>query len=309
MGHAPLVSALISTYNRAGFVEEAVRSVLAQTVTDVECIVVDDGSTDDTAQRLTREFGDRIRYHQQPNGGAASARNAAVTLATGTFLAFLDSDDLWTEDHLEAQLACFDAEPGLGLVYGEYHSYAGDTLVGTFPRRRAPSGMAFAGLLSASLVQTSTTMVPAAVARAAGPFNEAYRIGDEYDFFLRISARHPIKFLPRKLVTYRVHGTNISRDPITFNRDMLTIYRNLLAGDAVPPEHRPLLVRRVARYEFNVARILEGAGEPAAAHAHYGNALHHRFWMHFPKPHLGWWRTRGAAPKSPETAPAAADAS
>ncbi|MHC5019119.1 MAG: hypothetical protein ACYTGX_03195, partial [Planctomycetota bacterium] len=191
--------------------------------------------------------------------------------------AFLDSDDLWTEDHLEVQLACFEEEPGLGLVYGEYHSYEGDTLVGTFPRRKAPSGMAFAGLLSASLVQTST----------------------EYDFFLRVSARYPIRFLPRKLVTYRVHGTNISRDPITFNRDMLTIYRNLLAGDAVPAEHRPLLVRRVSRYEFNVARILEEAGDKAQAHEHYRNALKHRFWMHFPKPHLGWWRTRNA-PKTAE---------
>jgi glycosyltransferase involved in cell wall biosynthesis len=309
VGDTPLVSALISTYNRAGFIEEAVRSVLAQTMTDLECIVVDDGSTDDTEQRLTSEFGDRIRYHKQPNGGAASARNTAVDMATGHYLAFLDSDDLWTEDHLAVQLQCFEEEPKLGLVYGEYHSYEGDTLVGTFPRREAPSGMAFAGLLSASLVQTSTTMVPADVARANGKFNEAYRIGDEYDFFLRISAHHPIRFLQQKLVTYRVHGTNISRDPITFNRDMLTIYRDLLAGDAVPAEHQRLLVRRVSRYEFNVARILEQADDKAAAHEHYAKALQHRFWMHFPKPHLGWWRTRGAVPQSPKTAPPTPEAS
>ena len=224
---APLVSALISTYNRAGFVVEAVRSVLAQTVTDRECIVVDDGSTDDTAARLRAEFGDAITVHAKPNGGAASARNAAVALARGRYLAFLDSDDEWVPDHLQAQLAAFEAEPGLGLVYGEYHSYEGDRCVGVFPRRRAPSGQAFAGLLAASLVQTSTTMVPAEVTRANGPFNEAYRIGDEYDFFLRLSARWPIRFLPRQLVRYRVHGGNISRDPLAFNRDMLRIYRGL----------------------------------------------------------------------------------
>ena len=75
---------------------------------------------------------------------------------------------------------------------------------------------------------------------------------------------------------------------------MLTIYRNLLADAQFPPEHRGLLERRVSRYEFNVARILEEAGDTGQAHEHYRNALKHRFWMHFPKPHLGWWRTRNA---------------
>jgi glycosyltransferase involved in cell wall biosynthesis len=291
---APLVSALISTYNRAGFVTAAVRSVLGQTVTDCECIVVDDGSTDETGDRLQGEFGDRIRYQHKANGGAASARNVAIGLAHGTYLAFLDSDDEWVVDHLAAQLAAFEAEPGLGLVYGEYHSYEGDQLVGVFPRRKAPSGQAFAGLLSASLVQTSTTMVPRAVAEANGPFNEAYRIGDEYDFFLRLSARWPIRFLKRQLVRYGVHGGNISRDPLAFNRDMLKIYRGLYEDTSFPPQHRKLIARRVARYEQNVARLLESEGRQAEANVHFRAAIRARWQQGFPKSHLGWWRTRKA---------------
>lgn len=293
MGDAPLVSAVLSTYNRAGLVVEAVESVLAQTVADREVIVVDDGSTDDTAGSL-RRFGDRIRYHPKPNGGAASARNVGIGLARGRYLAFLDSDDAWVPDHLAAQLAAFEAEPGLGLVYGEYHSYEGDRLVGVFPRRAAPSGHAYAGLLAASLVQTSTAMVPKAIAEQNGPFNERYRIGDEYDWFLRLSARWPIRFLPRPLVRYRVHGGNLSRDAVRFNSEMLVIYRGLRDDASLSPAHRALAGRRVARYEYTVGRALEEAGRPAEAHAHYRAALAERWWQEFPKAHLGAWRTRRA---------------
>ncbi|MCI0342557.1 MAG: glycosyltransferase [Planctomycetales bacterium] len=315
MAGEPLVSAVLSTWNRAALVEQAVRSVLAQSVppaTPVEVIVVDDGSTDGTAERLAREFGDRVAVHRQPNGGAASARNAGVRLARGRYVAFLDSDDEWTPDHLEAELEAFRAEPGLGLVYGEYHSYEGDRLAGVFPRRAAPSGMAFDALLSASLVQTSTAMVPREVALETLPFNESYKLGDEYDFFLRIARRRPIRFLPRPLVRYRVHGGNTSKDGLTFNREMLAVYRGLDGDARLAPRSRAILSRRIARYHLNVARLLEAAGSGAEAHAHYREAMRAGPWIWVPKGIPGWMRTRSAlrppVPASPPPSSFAAPA-
>jgi glycosyltransferase involved in cell wall biosynthesis len=100
----PKVSVVIPTYNRATTVPRAIESVLAQTVTDLEVIVVDDGSSDDTGKVLGEMFGNRIRYHAQANQGASVARNRGVQEARGEWIAFLDSDDLWEKEKLEWQL-------------------------------------------------------------------------------------------------------------------------------------------------------------------------------------------------------------
>jgi glycosyltransferase involved in cell wall biosynthesis len=104
----PKVSVVIPTYNRAEKVRKGVESVLAQSFTDLEVIVVDDGSSDDTGQSLKYEFGDRIRYYFQPNQGVSTARNKGIEEARGEWIAFLDSDDLWEKEKLEAQLKALE---------------------------------------------------------------------------------------------------------------------------------------------------------------------------------------------------------
>jgi glycosyltransferase involved in cell wall biosynthesis len=99
----PKVSVVIPTYNRAATVPRAIESVLAQTVSDLEVIVVDDGSSDDTGKVLGEIFGDRIRYYAQANQDASAARNKGIAEAQGEWIAFLDSDDLWEKDKLEWQ--------------------------------------------------------------------------------------------------------------------------------------------------------------------------------------------------------------
>jgi glycosyltransferase involved in cell wall biosynthesis len=111
----PKVSVVIPTYNRAANVQNGIKSVLAQTFSDLEVIVVDDGSSDDTGKTLREVFGQRIRYYFQPNQGASVARNKGVELARGEWIAFLDSDDLWENNKLEWQfraLKQFDPECG-----------------------------------------------------------------------------------------------------------------------------------------------------------------------------------------------------
>src|SRR5271156_960674 len=100
----PKVSVIIPTYNRADKVGKTIESALAQTFTDLEVIVIDDGSSDDTGRVLSEVFGDRIRYFAQTNQGASIARNNGIEAARGEWIAFLDSDDLWEKDKLELQL-------------------------------------------------------------------------------------------------------------------------------------------------------------------------------------------------------------
>jgi len=100
----PLVSAIIPTYNRAHVICDAVESILAQTYREIEVIVVDDGSKDDTLPRL-KQYGDRIRVVSQANAGPAAARNRGIAVAQGELIAFLDSDDLWLSTKIERQVA------------------------------------------------------------------------------------------------------------------------------------------------------------------------------------------------------------
>jgi glycosyltransferase involved in cell wall biosynthesis len=104
----PKVSVVIPTYNRAAKVQKTIESVLAQTVTDLEIVVVDDGSSDDTGKILGEVFGDRIRYYAQVNQGVSAARNKGIAEARGAWIAFLDSDDLWETDKIEWQLKALE---------------------------------------------------------------------------------------------------------------------------------------------------------------------------------------------------------
>ena len=111
----PLVSVIIPAYNSADFIDEALKSVFDQTYKDLEIIVVDDGSTDDT-RAVLEKYGDRVNYHYQDNNGPASARNRGIKLARGKYIAFLDADDLWLPTKLEKQVALFKNRENLGFV-------------------------------------------------------------------------------------------------------------------------------------------------------------------------------------------------
>ncbi|NEP84931.1 MAG: glycosyltransferase family 2 protein, partial [Okeania sp. SIO3B3] len=112
----PCVSVIIPAYNRADLIGETVDSVLAQTHPDIEIIVIDDGSTDNTADVLAT-YGSALRVIRQANAGQQAARNAGIRAATGDYIAFLDSDDLWLPHRIEAQLQRFEEVPEAGLVY------------------------------------------------------------------------------------------------------------------------------------------------------------------------------------------------
>ena len=217
------VSVIIPTYNHATFLPSALESVFAQTSHPLEVIVVDDGSTDETAEVL-RAYEGRIRVLTQPNRGVAAARNGGAALASGELLAFLDADDAWHPAKLERQVACFGSEPSVGLVHCGVEEVDGR---GRQLRTRL-DGMG--GWVSPEMLRFRQGVIlgggsAAVIRRAAfldvGGFDETLSTSADWDLYYRIARRYPVGFVPEVLVRYRIHGGNMHRNLDVMSRDML----------------------------------------------------------------------------------------
>jgi glycosyltransferase involved in cell wall biosynthesis len=226
------VSVIIPTWNRAREVCAAIDSALAQTARPLEIIVVDDGSTDDTAGVLAR-YGDAIRVVRQHNQGVAAARNAGIAAARGELLAFLDSDDVWLPRKLELQLQRFDAEPELGLVHcGAHFDGAGARLGGL-------EGWVATEILRLDrdviVAHGSSVMVPRRVADEIGGFDVRMHVSEDWDFCYRVAARHRIGFVPEVLVRCARHTSGLHRDFAQMEHGMHLALEKAFADPAVQP--------------------------------------------------------------------------
>lgn len=200
----PLISIIVPTYNRAGYIEEALDSVKKQTFTDYEIIVVDDGSTDNTKEILENYSG--IRYLLLEHGGIATARNAAVKAARGKWIAFLDSDDLWKEDKLQKQVDYLHTHPDCRIVYTEFSNFTEIPEDELDERQKE--------LLQADDISwyLPSTLVDAGLFDEVGMFDKKWEPNDdtEWNFrlkFYKINMNHCIKEV---LYLRRVHVSNIS---------------------------------------------------------------------------------------------------
>jgi glycosyltransferase involved in cell wall biosynthesis len=209
------VTVIIPTYNRAQFIADAIRSVQAQTVTDVEIIVADDGSTDNTAE-IVSGFGPSVTYLcLQHRGQPAASRNSGLRYARGEFVAFLDSDDLYFPHKLALQMAAFDAHPGVGLVYSDacfFHHDPARPIGHRLDGLPKPTGNVFPTLLTCNFLSTTTVLIRRSCLDVVGEFDEnpEFIAVEDYDFWLRIAAKFPIVFAPGAVGAIRHHNQNIS---------------------------------------------------------------------------------------------------
>ena len=209
----PTVSVVIPTYNRAGLVGHAIESALAQSFADREIVVVDDGSTDGTMAALAR-FGSKIRVVRQENGGEAAARNRGIREASGTWVAFLDSDDLWEPDALERLVQASAAHPGAGLVAMKARAILADgTRTARVHGKKSP-GPSFTtrSLLWGDAGGVLMPMVRRDLLLAEGGFDESLRQATDCDMWLRLSFRTEMIALDAPLLLCRVHPENASAD-------------------------------------------------------------------------------------------------
>lgn len=227
---SPLVSVVVATYNMAQYLPDAIRSALAQHYSPLEIIVVDDGSTDDTAS-VMRQFAvdDRVRYLRQPNGGQARAKNRAIYESSGDFIAFLDADDLWAQDKLAVQVPLFMSLPRVGVVYTDFVCIdpAGIPLPTVRPKRYY-SGKISGRLLVDNFVTGMTSLVRRECVTTLGAFDETLPMGVDYDLWLRLSTRYEFQYLDRITYLYRQWPGQMSHNQETRFRCALRIMHRFL---------------------------------------------------------------------------------
>lgn len=253
------ISVVIPTYQRAELLNEAIISAASQTTAPVEIVVVDDGSTDATAdvvQRLRSELGQEIQvtYLRQVRMGGNAARNAGVRAASGDWIAFLDSDDLWVEDKLEKQLERVSLSPGSVACYCGLRGFSDE---GQLPveHRTFPEGDLSSSLLVRDgTAPTSCYLVRRSVLLDAGLFDEKLQARQDWDMWIRVSRFGAIVSVPEPLTRFRHHdGERTSSDP---NRE-LRAYRAIRIKYRDRLRTLPLGLRLAARsaYHRRVARV------------------------------------------------------
>lgn len=200
-----LVSVIIPAYNAAAYLREAIDSVIAQTHDRVEIVIVDDASTDGTAA-VAAHYGTAVRYAEQTHGGQAAARNFGAGISTGRYLAFLDADDLWEPEKLAIQLAAFDADPGLDVVFGHVVQFWSPEVAVQHGRSLPHVSEPLRG------DHPGTMLVPRAVFDEIGPFREDHVIGDFIDWYARaLDDGRNMLMLDRVVMRRRLHRTNFGR--------------------------------------------------------------------------------------------------
>ena len=200
----PLVSAIIPTFNRGWIIAEAVESILDQNYPNIETIVIDDGSTDDTAKKLS-PYLDKITYLQQGNKGVSAARNLGIKKSSGQFTAFLDSDDLWTNEKISCQIDFFQSNPEAMICQTEELWIRNGKRVNPKHKHKKLSGMIFEPSLELCLVSPSAVMIKKELFGITGLFDENLPACEDYDLWLRISTTLPI-FLIDKPYTIKKGG-------------------------------------------------------------------------------------------------------
>jgi GT2 family glycosyltransferase len=232
----PLVSVIIPVYNSAKYIHKAIDSVLEQTYSNYEIIVVDDGSTDETRQKL-QPYRDKIRYVFQENQGSAVARNLGINLAKGDLVAFLDSDDLWSmPEKLEKQVACFQENPDLGGINTGWRIIdgAGKHIKTVQPWHKAPQ-LDLETWLKKKCVRTSAMMFRHSWLEKVGGFDPELRQSHDVDLILRLSlAGCKTEWLKEETVCYRQHDLNTTKDSLKQAKYIQAVLDKFFARNDLP---------------------------------------------------------------------------
>ena len=242
----PEVSVIIPTYNRRAMLLEAIDSVHAQSIREFELIVADDGSTDGTAEHLTK-LGKTVRVEHIEHRGPAAARNHGVALARAPLIAFLDSDDLWLPAKLERQLAFMSANPDCAISQTNEIWIRKGHRVNPGVRHRKRGGDIFIDSLRTCLISMSATMMRADLFRSLGGFDETIVAAEDYDLWLRILIDHEAGLLDEPLVTRRGgHPDQTSATTPALDRFRILALTKLLADDRLSQARRTAVVEVLA---------------------------------------------------------------
>lgn len=213
MSVKPLVSVVIATYNMAKYLPLAIQSVLVQTYENIELLVVDDGSTDDTQKILESFLSDsRVSCWKQKNKGQASAKNLGVLKSRGEYVAFLDADDMWAPDKLELQISVFSKSKSVGIVYSRIMCIDESGANIGIGNNKMLRGRLTNHLLLRNNIGFGTSVVRKECFDRLGSFKEHIRMGIDYDLWLRFSTQYEFDYVDKPLLYYRLWPGQMSNN-------------------------------------------------------------------------------------------------
>lgn len=250
LGKTPTVTVVIPAYNAARYIRQALDSVKAQTFTDYEVIVVNDGSDDrEELERILSVHPLSVIYISQENKGVSAARNAAVRVARGEFYAQLDADDQWTPDYLEVQLGVLKDDPDVALVYPNA-TIIGDgatTQVEFMKLSPSEGDVSFESLVRQQCTVMTCVTARMSAIREAGMFDESIRSCEDFDLWVRIVKNvGRIVYHRRPLVLYRRHEGSLSSDRVWMTRNLAVVFEKFARTLKLTPSEKATLDQEAA---------------------------------------------------------------
>lgn len=272
----PLVSVIIPAYNAEKYILLAINSVLEQNYSPLEILLIDDGSTDDTAKLVQREVP-QVRIIQQTNAGVAAARNTGLRHASGEFICFLDADDGWFPGKLVAQADYLALHPEVGLVFHQWLVWRPDAK-GVYSKLEQPqqahngaidttnSGWIYSQLLLDCIIHTSTVMLRRQIAQQVGFFDHNLINGEDYNYWLRVSRICEIHKLCGVYSFYREVAGSLTGTLKTLNFEYLVVQRAVQQWGLSTPGGKALPTRQI---KIRLSKLAFGFG---FLHYHGGSA-------------------------------------
>lgn len=247
------VSIIIPAYNQAGYLGAAIQSALGQSYGDVEVIVVDDGSTDNTRAVVEQMADPRLRYVYQENRGLSAARNTGIRQARGAYLSYLDSDDLFLPEKLALLLAVMAERPEVGLAAGQARPIdeAGGQAGALFDR---PLPADERDLLLHNPLHVGSVLVRRSWQERAGFFDESLRSYEDWDMWLRLARLGcPMAWVAQPVSLYRFHAAQMTRDGSQMTTATFAVLDKVFAGPELPPSWREWRNRAYSRAHLRAA--------------------------------------------------------
>jgi glycosyltransferase involved in cell wall biosynthesis len=263
---APFVSVIIPTFNRLELLKETVASVRNQTFRDFEIIVVNDGSSDGTAEWLDSQPD--ILALNQKNSGIAASRNNGARVSRGRWLAFLDHDDLWAPEKLAVQAEFVKGNPDVALVAAR-HVRLGKKFRGS-GQERWTKGDLFVEEYSRSFIHTSSVMIRRDVFEKIEGFPTSYRFADEFDVWLKIASTHPIAYVDEPLVFIRFYDSNTSHNRVGVRTDTYDILMKHYDPQRIP---RRVFLKTLSDHDISFGRAYVKAGDMREALKWFRNSV------------------------------------
>lgn len=253
------ISVIVPCFNAAPFISATLRSVLSQQSVELEVIVIDDGSTDGSADLVARSFP-AVKLLRQENQGVAAARNFGLRHARHDWVAFVDADDVWLPGKLAAQCAILSLQGEARMSYTAWQVWTSDApnpdavwladlrqRAGDTPRWIGATGWIYPELLLDCVVWTSTVLVQRSLMRELGGFDPELRLGEDYDLWLRASRVTQILRVPAPYALYRMHPSSLTKQPTHTNFKHVVVSRALSNWGYVGPDGRHAPALAVAR--------------------------------------------------------------